>query len=455
MSLKSNTLKPPELRAVCAQRLWRVLDSENSESLDQVLLPVLQNPEQQTWMSATLYGALRFYPRYQSQLSSLLSKPIKASEGVIHALMIIGMHQLHAMRVKDHAAINETVNACRVLQKDWAIKLANGVLRNYQRKILSQSSSKYKSEVEEFAHPKWIIKTIKKDWPEQWREILDANNQQAKMVLRVNRNKISREDAIDLLKKDDIVSSIHPMANSAIGLQKPVAVNAIPGFDSGYFSVQDASAQLAAFLLIENDALNSDLRVLDACAAPGGKTGHLLERLSKGSFLTALDVSKPRLELVNQTLIRLGFVKDYNIRLKCADAMDPDSWNMLSAEGNKQQFDRILLDAPCTASGVIRRHPDIKIRRSPQQLADVIQTQANILQSLWSTLKSGGRLLYATCSVFQAENEVQIKQFVTTHTDAKVIPLKLAAAINTQYGSQILPGNHMRDGFFYALLEKH
>ena len=444
-------LNPAELRAETASRLWRVIKYDHSESIDNVLKPVLDNAEQQAWMSAAIYGCCRFYPRYQNQLIQLLKKPIKDNEGEAKAILILGMHQLSEMKVKAHAAINETVNACKVLDKQWAVKLVNGVLRNYQRGL---ESLVHKTELMQYAHPKWIIKQCKQDWPEQWRDILTANNQQAPMTLRVNLQKASRSEALEKLQDNDIACEVHPSIASAIVLQKAVAVEQIPGFFDGYFSVQDAAAQLAAQLLVEEDS-GQALKVLDACCAPGGKTGHLLERMNKDSSLVALDVSSKRLELVEENLQRLGFESKYNKKLQivCADAAEASVWN--SDSKVQKQFDRILLDVPCSASGVIRRHPDIKFRRTLEQVKELSELQANILQTLWSVLKPGGSLLYVTCSVFKLENSVQIEKFLHTKNDAKVLPLNIKDAINTELGSQILPGISHCDGFFYCLLEKN
>ncbi len=442
-------LNPAELRAETASRLWRVIQYEYSESIDNVVKPVLENAEQQAWMSAAIYGCCRYYPRYQNQLVQLLKKPIKDNEGEVKALLILGMHQLSEMKVKAHAAINETVNACKVLDKMWAVKLVNGILRNYQRGL---ETMVHKTELTQYAHPKWIIKQNKLDWPQNWRDILTANNLQAPMCLRVNQQKTTVAEALQKLRDNDIECEAHPSSNSAIVLQKAVAVEQIPGFFDGYFSVQDTAAQLAAQLLLE-DKNEQTLHVLDACCAPGGKTGHLLERMNKSSSLMALDVSDKRLELVHENLQRLDFkTNSKKIQIVCADAADLNAWNPVGE--NQKQFDRILLDVPCSASGVIRRHPDIKFRRDLEQVQELTKIQKSILQTLWGVLKPGGRLLYATCSVFKLENSMQIQYFLDTANDAKVLPLDIKDAINSDLGSQILPGTNDCDGFFYCLLEK-
>jgi len=444
-------LKPAELRAETAKRLWRVIKYDHSESIDNVLKPVLENPEQQAWMGAAIYGCCRYYPRYQNQLIQLLKKPIKDNEGEVKALLILGMHQLSEMKVKAHAAINETVNACKVLEKLWAVKLVNGILRNYQRGL---DCLAYKTELTQYAHPKWIIKQIKQDYPQHWRDILDANNQQAPMTLRVNVQKITTAAALKMLQENGIACEAHEFVTSAIVLQQALAVEQIPYFFEGYFSVQDTAAQMAAHILIGNDSSQS-IDVLDACCAPGGKTGHLLERMHEQSSLMALDISSKRLELVHDNLQRLANSSTSNkkVQIVCADASDLDAWNPESKL--QKHFDRILLDVPCSASGVIRRHPDIKFRRTHVHIQELSQVQANMLQTMWSVLKPRGSLLYATCSVFKQENMHQIEKFLDTHDDAKVLPLNINNAINTNFGSQILPGASDCDGFFYCLLEKN
>jgi len=364
-------LNPAQLRAETARRLWQVIKSRPSQPLDIALQPSLTSPVQQAWMSAALYGCLRYYPRYKKQLQRMLKKAFKPKDGELFALLVLGVHQLTKMQVKDHAAINETVNACQVLNKVWAQKLVNAILRSYQRNL---DKIEHKTEVEKFAHPQWMLKIFKKDWPDAW--------------------------------------------------------------------------ELAGQTLIDEQEYEQTFNVLDACAAPGGKTGHLLERLSAQSTLTAIDISAVRVKLVEETLARLGYAERENLHLITADILNLSSWYQ------NKPFNRILLDAPCTASGVIRRHPDIKIRRSQQQLEHVVQIQAQLLKCLWTLLEPGGRLLYATCSVFDNENNSQIKQFQDTQSDVKVIPLNIAGAINTAHGAQILPGRELGDGFFYSLLEK-
>jgi len=449
MSDSEKALKPAVLRAETAKRLWRVIKFERSDSIDAVLKPVLANAEQQAWMSAAIYGCCRYYPRYQNQLIQFLKKPIKDNEGEVKALLILGLHQLSAMKVKPHAAINETVNACKILEKHWAIKLLNGVLRNYQRAL---ENLVHKTELTQYAHPKWFIKQLKNDWPKRWRDILEANNQQAPMTLRFNQSKPSRSEALQRLQNSEIAYEEHESVPSAIVLKKATPVELIPNFFTGDFSVQDAAAQLAAHFLIDESSVQA-IDVLDACSAPGGKTGHLLERMNSASSLVALDVSKKRIKLVHENIERLSFkANQAKLKVICADAANLDAWN----PENKLQkhFDRILLDVPCSASGVIRRHPDIKFRRSLEHIKDLRVTQANILATMWSVLKPGGRLLYATCSVFKQENVMQIERFLNTQNDVKVIPLNIEFAINTDFGSQILPGTKDCDGFFYCLLEK-
>lgn len=435
-------LNPAQLRAETARRLWRVIHNNDKAGLDSVLTPALPDSEQHAWMSAALYGCVRFYLRYQYQLNHYLSKPIKAKEGEVIALFILGMHQLSQMRVKEHAAIHETVNACKILQKDWAIKLLNGVLRNYQRDL---TDKKFNNEVERYAHPKWLMNRLKQDWPKNWRDILEANNAQAAMSLRVNLSKTSRTQALASLTSAGLTAQAHSACPTAVTLDAASDVSKIPNFSRGYFSVQDVAAQHAAHLLIKGSESETDLKVLDACAAPGGKTGHLLERLSPDSNLLALDISEKRLEQVNETIMRLGYGDRRGLKLLAGDAAEYKF---------TQSYDRILLDAPCTATGVIRRHPDIKLRRSAEQVLHACDVQKKLLHNLWRVLNPGGRLLYATCSVLHAENCDQVQEFLSTYKDATLIPVNIDDSIDTEFGAQILPGSLGRDGFFYALLEK-
>lgn len=395
-------------------------------------------------IQAMSYGVIRLLPRLEYIADQLISKPLKTKDYDVVLLILSGLYQLIEMRIPDHAAVSETVKVTKGLKKPWAKNLVNAVLRNYQRQAETLTNQIINNEVAEFAHPQWWLNIIKKNWLEdkRWQQVLQANNQSPPMTLRLNTKYISREDYLKLLEENEITASIAKYSPDAIYLDKPVQVNSLPLFKEGKVSVQDEAAQLAAILL---DPQKGD-RILDACAAPGGKTIHLLEK-EKDIDLLALDIEESRLERVQENLERTQL----KAQLLAANAFEPDAW------WDKKPFDRILLDAPCSASGVIRRHPDIKLLRHQDDIPKLVQDQARILDTLWPLLKSGGMLLYATCSVLAEENTLQIQHFLQQHTDAELQPISSDWGEQQIAGKQILPGDdgeHGMDGFFYALIQK-
>ena len=399
-------------------------------------------------VQAMSYGVVRLLPRLEYIADQLISKPLKTKDYDVVLLILVGLYQLIEMRIPDHAAISETVKVTKGLKKAWAKNFVNAVLRNYQRQAESLTQQIKNNEVAEYAHPQWWLDIIKKNWldEKQWQQILQANNYAAPMTLRINTGHIKRDDYLELLKARDIAATVAKYSPDAIYLDKPIAVAALPLFKEGKVSVQDEAAQLAALLL---DPQKGD-RILDACAAPGGKTIHLLEQ-EKDLDLLALDIKESRLERVQENLERTQL----KAQLLAANAFKPDSW------WDGKPFDRILLDAPCSASGVIRRHPDIKLLRNKNDIAKLTKEQEQILNALWPLLKSGGMLLYATCSVLAEENTLQIQQFLQQHTDAKLHPINSDWGQQQTAGKQILPGEggengkNGMDGFFYALIQKH
>ena len=392
-------------------------------------------------IQAMSYGVVRLLPRLEYIADQLISKPLKTKDYDVVLLILSGLYQLIEMRIPDHAAVSETVKVTKALKKPWAKNLVNAVLRNYQRQAETLTNQLKNNEVAEFAHPQWWLNAIKKNWPEEkrWQQILIANNQNPPMTLRVNTGHIKREDYLELLSQNEIAASAAKHSPDAIYLDKPVQVSQLPLFEEGKVSVQDEAAQLAAILL---DPQKGD-RILDACAAPGGKTIHLLER-EKEIDLLALDIEESRLKKVQENLDRTQL----KAQLLAANAFDPDSW------WDKKPFDRILLDAPCSASGVIRRHPDIKLLRHQDDIPKLVQDQEQILNALWPLLKSGGMLLYATCSVLAEENTLQIQHFLQQHADAELQPINSDWGQQQIAGKQILPGEDGMDGFFYALIQK-
>jgi len=345
------------------------------------------------------------------------------------------------MRIAEYAIINETVSAVGNLNRPWAKGLVNAVLRNFQRQQQDILDKEAENLVFQTAHPKWLLKKINDAWPSEIAsQIIKANNQRAPMTLRVNGLHTSREDYLSTLEDAGIVASATDYSAQGVLLETPRDVTELPGFSDGYISVQDEAAQLAAHLLL----LGSGQRVLDACCAPGGKTCHILESQPDLTSLLAIDLEPRRLVRVTENLERLGLEAE----LKAADANNLDSW----WDGNA--FDRILLDAPCSATGVIRRHPDIKILRKPADIDKLASIQTQILVSLWQTLKPGGILLYATCSVLPAENDQIIRAFITSQDDAQLMPIDAIWGIATDHGRQLFPLENGNDGFYYSRLKK-
>jgi 16S rRNA (cytosine967-C5)-methyltransferase len=323
------------------------------------------------------------------------------------------------------------------LQKPWAKGLVNACLRASVREQARVEQALAASAELRYSHPAWLIAALRGTYPEKSRDVVSANNERPPLTLRVNRARMARADYQAFLRAHALRARPHPRADSALVLDEAVPVDRLPGFGDGLVSVQDAGAQLAAIWL----DTRPHQRVLDACAAPGGKTAHILERTPALKELTALDIDPARLDRVRATLARLGL----DARLLVADAAQPSRW------WDGRLYDRVLVDAPCSATGVIRRHPDIKVRRQPQELALLVRTQAEILDGVWPCLAPGGKLLYATCSVLSEENELQVGEFLRRHPDAVAQPLAPSAK---PIGRQILPGEEEMDGFYYACFAK-
>lgn len=404
-------------------------------ALDNALLAV-ESVKDRAFIQALCYGVCRQYHRLDFILSQLLDKPLKDAD--VKALALVGLYQLNFMRVKPHAAVSETVLAAR--KKPWAKSLINALLRTYLREQEGLERKADKFQVAALSHPDWLIKQIEQDWPEQALTILQENNQQPPMVLRVNLSKTSREDYLQLLAGQDIAGESVSFCPSAIKLDKPAPVDLLPGFAGGLVSVQDTAAQLAAGLL----DVQPGHRVLDVCAAPGGKTAHILETQPQLKELVAVDIDEARMQRVSENLQRLNL----QAKLVVGDAANPSSW------WDGQSFDRILLDAPCSALGVIRRHPDIKLLRRAEDIGQLQALQKSILQAIWPLLAPGGLLLYATCSVLKQENERQVQAFLVEHADAVELSIDADWGISGICGHQILTGESAMDGFYYALLSK-
>ena len=388
------------------------------------------------------FGCCRWFHQLDFLLLQLRSKPFKRKDQDLRSLLILGLYQLKFMRIPDHAAINETVDASDDLNKRWARGLTNAVLRSYQRQRKELEEGLQRADLpKRESHPEWLVSILAQSWPKQFEDILTANNCRPPLTLRVNLSRQSRQQFLDTIDQADIKARAGKLAASAVYIDQPLPVSKIPGFFEGAASVQDEASQLVPELL----QLTPGLKVLDACAAPGGKTCHILE--SEGSLTTciALDRSPTRLIKIEENLERLQL----EACLLCADGNDRDSW------WSGEAFDRILLDAPCSASGVIRRHPDIKLLLTPAQLERLILEQERLLETLWTCLKPGGLLLYTTCSIVPQENQAQINRFLGQHKDAKYESITADWGVECETGRQLLPSaDSGTDGFFFSLLRK-
>ena len=419
------------------------------------------NPNDNAKIQAYCYNVLRRYEFYQFIVNALLDKKLKNKDQDIYHLIMSGIMLLNEGNLPEHAAINETVNVTKKSKKSWSKNLVNALLRRYQREQESLHDAAAKNTISHYCCPDWLLKRIQQAYPEStdttascsWKDILEANLCHPPMTLRVNQLTQTREQYLKRLEDSGISARACPLTQHGILLEQAVAVEQLPLFSEGAVSVQDSAAQLCAeYLAPQNGEM-----ILDACAAPGGKTLHLMESCPELKKLVAIDVSAKRLERVTENIKRIMPQLESKISLIAADASDREQW------WDSELFDRILLDAPCSATGVIRRHPDIKRIRQPSEVDALIKTQQKLLNNLWATLKPGGTLLYATCSVLPEENVVQIKRFLSTHNDAQSIDFKVSLGQNTKYGMQLLPTAELNkntkvqensDGFFYCLLQK-
>ena len=429
------------LRARAAKAIWRVVDA--GLTLDTALgqcLHGVERTEDRGFVKELCFGTLRWYDQLEFILDRYLDKPLKQRDADIRTLILVGLYQLHHLGTPPHAAISETVNATVELGKEWAKPLVNAVLRRSQREFQRLRPELDRNPGARYSHPAWLVDRIKADWPDKWERILQANNQRPPQHLRVNRLRTTRENYLEELGRAGIRAQQVDLIPCAIQVLDPVDVDALPGFDDGYASVQDAGAQLAAGLL---DLQPGDL-VLDACAAPGGKTTHIRETQAQIAGITALDVDEHRIARLHNTLSRLKL----DASVIEADAASPDAW------WDGRTFDRILLDAPCSATGVIRRHPDIKRLKSPEQLPALQTSQTQLLAALWPLLKPGGRLLYSTCSLLRDENDRVIETFLDNHSSANLETIQAEWGRATGCGRQLLPGLDGTDSFYYAALTK-
>ena len=393
------------------------------------------------------FGTVRQHFRIQAWLGALLERRPKRRDRIVESLLAVGLYQLTGSRIPEHAAVSETVEAVRVLRRQPYKGLVNAVLRRFLRERLADAEPT--DDDARSNHPRWLRDRLRRDWPDDAEAIMAANDARAPMWLRVNRRRLSVAAYLERLSAAGLSFALLPGLPEAIRLDEAVPANELPGFAAGDVSVQDGAAQLpAAWLLGDGGS-----RILDACAAPGGKTAHLLELAGGDARLDAVDIDPERLEAVRANLDRLGLNDTGRVRLYAASAADTDAW------WDGQPYDRILLDAPCSASGVIRRHPDIKLLRRDSDVTALTAVQAELLNRLWSVLSPGGLLLYVTCSVFDAENASIIERFAAETPDAEaaqLLPNNNIRALMRERGTgyQLLPGTRGLDGFFYAALSK-
>lgn len=404
-------------------------------------LTMLGDGRDRALASELCYGVARWLPRLDACLDLLMDKPLREKETQVRAILLLGLYQLMFTRVAEHAAVAESVALTRRSHKRWATGLVNAVLRNFLRRRARLEAALDRDERGRYAHPSWLVDATRDAWPQDWPSILDANNQRPPLAIRVNARRGSRTRYQDRLEREGIAAA--PIAHTDHGLVLAEArdVHTIPGFGEGLVSVQDGAAQLAAHILDPQ----AEQRVLDACAAPGGKSAHMLEREPAIGELVAVDRDDLRLERVRENFERLGL----RATVVCADAGDTRAW------WDGMPFDRILADVPCSATGVIRRHPDIKLQRRPADVERLQAAQIRLLDALWPLLAPRGRLVYATCSYLPRENDHVLAEFLAKHPDATGGPIPYKWGRATEHGRQVLPGEDAMDGFYYALLGKH
>lgn len=425
-------------RALALQLLDKVLHNGESLSALKHQADKLETRER-AFCLELVQGVLRWRWRLEFYLRHYLQKPLRNKDSDLQLLLLLGLYEITQLRIPDYASVNEAVQLTRMLGKPWASALINGVLRQCVRDHQQSALPEPDTDSARYSHPDWLLARIQTDWPEHWQTILEANNSRAPLWLRVNAMQNTLADYQQQLNARGMTSHGHPIASEALALELASDVTALPRFAEGGVSVQDASAQIVAHVL----GARPGERILDLCAAPGGKTCHLLE-LQPEIDVVAVDIEAERMQRVRQNLARLHLDAECIV----ADARDTRLW------WDGVVFDRILIDAPCSASGVIRRHPDIKSLRRDEDIETLVELQQQILCAAWPLLKPGGELLYVTCSVLRAENEQQIERFMHAHADAEELAMELSPGIACGHGRQCLPGDNDGDGFYFASLKK-
>ncbi|EIL99846.1 16S rRNA (cytosine(967)-C(5))-methyltransferase RsmB [Rhodanobacter denitrificans] len=428
-----------DTRALAAKGLAEVaLRGASLRDVMERSAPRLADPRDRALLMALLSEGARWWLRFDPAVDGLLEKSLRHKDPAVHALLVLGLVQLEILELAAYAAVAATVEAVRALKRPQLAGLVNAVLRRWQRERESLLAKLDARPQTRHAHPAWLAAALARDWPLQAEAVMAADNAEPPLMLRVNRRRSTREALLARLQTAGYTATAHPWLSDALVLPHSSDVTRLPGFEDGLFAVQDGAAQAAADLA----DLHDDLRVLDACAAPGGKACHLLERADID--LTALEFDAPRTERIRQNLMRLRL----DARIVVGDAGAPKGW------WKGRPFDRILLDAPCSASGVLRRRPDVRLHRRESDITALHAQQRRLLAALWPLLAPGGRLLYVTCSVLRAENEAIVGELLAAQTDAQALAFTLPAGQPAALGWQILPGDGDLDGMYYAVLQK-
>ncbi|WP_041063558.1 16S rRNA (cytosine(967)-C(5))-methyltransferase RsmB [Candidatus Tachikawaea gelatinosa] len=426
-------MKKKNIRGIAANLLSIVL--EKKKSLDTVLsINSLKKENDQSLLQEICFGVIRVLPQLQFIIKKLMYRPIIDNKNkIINYLIMVGLYQIQYMRIPNYAVLSETVNGVLWCNRSSFKGLVNAVLRKF---ILNHENFSLSESMYDYYHPSWMIKTFKKDWPKNWKSIVKNNNLKPPFWIRVNRQYFTRKEWLKLsnLKKNIILSRT---VNDAILIKPPISKKKLFGFERGFVSIQDVSSQYCAILLDPKNYEN----ILDVCAAPGMKTSHILEIAPKVNILS-IDINKKRIIEFKKNMDRLSL----NIIIQQGDGRKPKEWYK-----SKKKFDRIILDAPCSATGIIRRHPDIKWLRLSTDIKKFVVLQRDLLNGIWPLLKKEGILLYSTCSVLKEENQNQITHFLKNNKNAKEIYL---STDNKSIGLQMFPTNEGGDGFFYAKIKK-
>ncbi len=452
---KAKKIKVSLARQASLKALKQVFSGQSLSAVQAQTIDSLEDKRDRGLANEIVNGVLRWRWQLEFFTTQLLSKKLKAKDQDVQLIILMALYELTECRTPDYAVINESVELVRKSGKQWAGSLVNAILRRYTREKDALADA-VQNDAARFSHPEWMLEKIKKDWPEHWQQLLEANNQRPAFWLRVNKR---QSDVLQYKKRLDevsIESETTDLSDQALKLAQGIDVRQLPGFADGAVSVQDLGAQLSAALLNVADGH----RVLDLCAAPGGKTTHILERYTSIKKLVAVESDEKRMQRVSENLHRLKLSSEENgeavTELIVADAQDFKQW------WDGEYFDRILIDAPCSASGVIRRHPDIKSLRRETDIQALVSLQAEILVAAWQMLAPAGELLYITCSVFKDENQEQMKNFITKtnsaakETSGRVSEIVIDAdwGVACDHGRQLLPGEKEADGFYFCRLKK-